>query len=285
MFMQKHLTGLLSVIFVLVGCQKETSIESGRMGPLVGEACRLKQIVSVDSVTGRGSFSFLTGFDASGLARSVELIDSISGIVQFDAPLIWSGDTLRLSDSVYYVTDANRRLKEFVALQMDNGTLMTLKYLYTYDVSGFMVKKELYSSAVPLPIPLIRFTYTWAGLNLVSIDGSVVIPGLTQKLFSASLEYDPAASAKNFLLVLPDAAELTPVIMAVGLGNASRNLVRRIDVNTFDDTGAIESTATSRYTAYGYSADGYLLEWKVSGDVPEALPFPTGKNVFRYHCR
>lgn len=283
--MQKHLTGLLGFIFILAACQKETSIEHGRMGPLIGEDCQLKQIVSVDSATGRGSLSFLTGFDASGIARSVELMDSLTGSVQFDAPLIWSGDTLRLSDSVYYVTDANRRLKEFVALQMDNGTMMTLKYVYSYDVSGFLVKKELYSSAVPLPIPLIRFTYTWAALNLVSIEGSVVIPGLTQKLFSASLEYDPGASAKNFLLVLPDAAELTPVIMAVGLGNRSRNLVRRIEVNTFDDTGAIESTATSRYTAYGYSADGYLLEWKVSGDVPEALPFTPGINTFHYHCR
>lgn len=273
------------LLFILAACEKETSVESGRKGPVIGADCHPKQIVAVDSVTGRGSFSFLTGFDATGTARFVEVLDSVSGAVMLDAPLTWMGDTLRISDSVYYLTDANRRLKEFVARQTDNGTVMTLKYVYTYDASGFLVKKELFSSAVPLPVPLIRFTYTWASLNLVAVEGSVVIPGLTRKLFSATLDYDPAASARNFLLILPDAAELTPVIMAVGLGNPSRNLVRRIDVSTYNDAGMIDATTTSRYGSYGYSADGYLLDWKVGGDVPDALPFPPGKNLFHYHCR
>jgi hypothetical protein len=273
------------ILLLLASCEKETSVELGQKGPLVGADCRLKQITAVDSVTGLGGFTFLTNFDAQGIARSVEVFDSITGTMQFDAPLSWSGDTLRISDSVYYLTDANRRLQAFVAQETQGGTLVTLKYVYTYDASGYLTKKELFSSAVPLPIPLIRFSYTWSAMNLVAVDGSVVIPGFTQRLFSAVLEYDANASAKNFLPILPDAAELTPVIMAVDAGKLSRNLVRKIDVTTFNDTGAVESTATSNYAGYIYSADGYLLEWKVSGDVPEALPFPPGRNQFKYHCR
>jgi hypothetical protein len=273
------------ILLVFVSCEKETSVELGQKGPLVGADCHPKQITAVDSVTGRGGFTFLTTFDAQGIARSVEVFDSITGAMQFDAPLIWSGDTLRVSDSIYYLTDANRRLKAFVARETQSGSLVTLKYVYTYDASGYLTKKELFSSAVPLPVPLIRFSYSWSDMNLVAVEGSVVIPGLIRKLYSAALEYDPAATAKNFLPVLPDAAELTPVIMALDAGKPSRNLVRKIEVKTYNDTGAVESTATSTYSGYIYSADGYLLEWKVAGDVPDALPFPPGRNMFRYHCR
>lgn len=260
-------------------------MELGQKGPLVGADCHPKQITSVDSVTGLGGFTFLTNFDVQGVARSVEVFDSITGNMQFDAPLSWSGDTLRISDSLYYLTDANRRLKAFVAQESENGTVVTIRYVYTYDAAGYLTKKELFSTAVPLPIPLIRFTYTWSAMNLVAVEGSVVIPGFNQRLFTAALEYDPNASAKNFLPILPDAAELTPVIMAVDAGKLSRNLVRKIVVTNFNDTGAVESTATSNYSGYVYSADGYLLEWKVGGEVPDALPFPPGRNIFKYHCR
>lgn len=275
----------LSILLIFASCEKETSIELGEKGPLVGADCLVKQITEVDSVTGLGGFTFLTTFDVRGIARNVEVFDSITGNMQFDAPLRWSGDTLRASDSLYYLTDANGRLKSFVAEEMQNGTLVTLRYDYTYDAAGYLTKKELFSTAVPLPIPLVRFTYTWSAMNLVSVEGMVVIPGFSQRLFSATLEYDPSATAKNFLPILPDAAELTPVIMALNAGKVSRNLVRKIDVTTFNDTGVVEASATSTYSNYIYSADGYLLEWKVGGDVPEALPFPPGRNQFKYHCR
>jgi hypothetical protein len=79
--------------------------------------------------------------------------------------------------------------------------------------------------------------------------------------------------------------ELALPVMAVDMGKRSRNLVSRISLTTYGTGGMADSTRTARYSDYVYTTDGYLVEWKVSGDPIPALPFPPGRNRIRYFCR
>ena len=282
--MRIHAT-ILTLCLTIVSCEKETSIEAGNRRPALGNDCRPMQVVGVDSATGRGTISFLTRFDATGRANAVEVYDSLSSRLMVDEPLVRTGDTLRLPSDAYLLLDTSGRVRRFVARQVVNNAPQTIRYDYSYDAGGYLVRKELFSSAIPLPIPLVQFKYTWTGQNLVQVDGTFVIPGMTQKVLSATLEYDLTQSARNFLPILPDAVELALPVMAVDMGKRSRNLVSRISLTTYGSGGMPDSTLTARYGDYVFTTDGYLVEWKVSGDPIPALPFPPGRNRIRYFCR
>ncbi len=276
---------IICAAFFFFACSKETSIEGGNKGTALGADCKPKQIIAADSATGSAILSILTRFDAAGRASSIEIYDSINNTSQFDQTLQYSGDTLRVSADEYFLLDAAKRVKEYSLIQDVNNALETIRYKYTYDASGYLVKKDLFSSTIPLPIPLIQFTYTWAGQNMVAVDGSVVIPGLTQKVFTAALEYDANAVAKNFLPIFPDAAEASLLIMTVDMGKKSRNLIKQIRLTTYNNLGMVDETLTTNFGNYVFSSDGYLIEWLVSGDEPGSLPFPKGKNIFKYFCK
>lgn len=274
------------VLTVLSSCTKEMSVENdGTRGPAVGADCRPSQVVLIDSATRAGDFSFLTRFGSNGRAASVEAYDSLSNTSLFDFPLVYSGDTLRDFDGGYFLLEASGRVRTYVTTDTTGGAVETVRYEYTYDANGYISRKELFSSLLPLNTPLVRFTYTWAGQNLTAVEGRVVVPGFERMLFKSALEYDNTQTVKNFLPVVPDAAEAALFIMAVDLGRKSRNLLRRIKSSTYDDAGMVDETLTTEFSSPLFSMDGYLLEWTVSGDEPIALPFFVGRNVFRYHCR
>ncbi len=283
---------LYGVVFLfLLSCEKEKSFEDGgtiNPGlPPLGNNCTVNQVLSVDSLTGQGLFSFYTGFNNSGVAERVEAFDSIAGTVEFESTLQYSGDTIRVSPTDYYLVDANKRVKELKSVFNLGATVDTFTYRYNYDANGYLVSKEIFSTAVPIPlnIPFIRFTYTWTAGNLVYIDGSFAVPGLTQKVLTATLEYDANATAKNFIHILPDGFETYPYIMALDLGKKSRNLVKKITVVTYDDSGNIDETLVSNFSKYVFSSDGYLLEWYAEGESAGGSPLPSGRTLFKYFCK
>jgi hypothetical protein len=276
---------ILPILFaaVLFSCTKETSVENdGTRGPALGADCRPSQMILMDSATSTGLFSFLTRFGTTGKANSVELYDSVSGISLIDLPLLYVGDTLKTSEGEFLL-ETSGRVKSFTPAMTTGGT--ALRYDYLYDANGYLSKKVLFSSMLPAGVPLLQFTYTWAGQNLTAVEGKIVVPGLERTLFKSALEYDVTQTVKNFLPVLPDAVEASLFIMALDLGKKSRNLLKRVKTSTYDDAGMLQETLTTEFSDPYFSMDGYLLEWTVSGDEPAALPFLVGRNVFRYHCR
>ena len=235
---------------------------------------------------GQGLFSFYTLFNSSALAERVAF-DSIAGTVEFESTLQYSGDTIRISPTDYYLVDGNKRVKELNAVFNLGTSIDTFTYKYNYDATGYLVSKEIFSTAKPIPlgIPFIRFTYTWSAGNLVYIDGSFAVPGLSQKVLTATLEYDANATAKNFIHILPDGFETYPYIMALDLGNKSRNLVKKITVVTYDDSGNIDETLVSNFSNYVFSSDGYLVEWYAEGESAGGSPLPSGRTLFKYFCK
>lgn len=279
------------VLLFLVSCEKEKSIEDGGAinpgVPPLGNNCTVNQVISVDSLTGQGLYSFYTRFNGSGVADKVEAYDSIAGSVEFESVLQYAGDTIRISPTDYYLVDGNKRVKELRSAFNLGASVDTFTYRYNYDATGYLVSKEIFSTAVPLPfgIPFVRFTYTWSAGNLVYIDGSFAVPGLTQKVLTATLEYDANATAKNFIHILPDGFETYPYIMALDLGKKSRNLVKKITVVTYDDSGNLDETLVSNFSNYVFSSDGYLVEWYADGESAGGSPLPSGRTLFKYFCK
>ena len=275
------------VIFMagLFSCTKETSVENdGTRGPALGTDCRVSQIVLKDTATGLAELSILTRFAANGRASAVEVFDSLAGSPLFDVPLLYFGDTVRVAEG-QFVLDGTGRVKSFLFSDSSGSVVETFRYDYTYDANGYLSKKELFSLGFLPNVPLVRFTYAWAGQNLTGIEGKQVVPGFEGNILKTAFEYDPAQTVKNFLPYLPESPEATLYLMALDFGKKPRNLLKRMRTETYDDTGMIDETLTTEFSDPYFSSDGYLLEWTVVGDEPLSLPFFPGRNVFRYHCR
>jgi hypothetical protein len=243
----------------------------------------VNQIITADSLTGQGLFSYFTKFNISGIAEKVEVYDSIIGVMQFAGSLQYKGDTIRVSSTDYFLTDVNKRVKAFRTSDFSGTPGDTLTYQYKYDANGYLAEKEVFITGIVFPI--LKYSYVWSGQNLVAVDGVVALPGLTQKVLTVTLEYDAAQTAKNFIQVMPDGFESALYIMGLDIGKKSRNLVKKYVVTLYDDLGAIDEVYTMNFSKYKFSSDGYLTEWFAAGEDAGGTPFQAGRTLFRYFCK
>jgi hypothetical protein len=133
-----------------------------------------------------------------------------------------------------------------------------------------------------VPVPVAEFNYTWSGGNLVAIEGT--IPVLSQKILTASLEYDASKTAKNFIPIFPDGFEFAPYVLAFDIGKKSSNVVKKVTMSIYDNAGNLDQTLVTSFKDYVFSSDGYLLEWIGDGDDQSALGLISGRTKFKYHC-
>lgn len=273
-------------ILLLVSCKKEYSVENGYdpNNPPLGNNCRVSTIVQADSATGIGLGSYATTFDANFLATRLEVYDSLQGTSLYNISFSRTGDTLRVNANEFFVLGSNKRALSFHSrLDPADPNSPSIEYVYTYDGSGYMTKKELFQSGIP--IPAVRFEYTWANGNLQSVEGNIIVPGQEAKLFSATMQYDLTRTIKNFIPLFPDGYEHFLYDMAVDLGTNSRNPLTRMEATYYDGAGNVTATVTNLFTGHVYSVDGYLKEWYVVGDAPIISTLAPGMNKFKYTCK
>ncbi len=287
--MKKYLLPLLLII-VSASCQKEVSFEDGGVpvppdpsNPPIGANCKVKQILLIDPASKTGLYSILTNFSPDGTATRVEIYDSIATTVDFESIPEYKGDTVKVSANEYFILDAQKRVKSYTTFDNSGPVTDTVSFIFTYNGDGYLQKKEGFIQGIPLPV--VRFTYTWSGGNLVAVNGAVAVPGVTQKVLDATLEYDGTKTAKNFIQVLPDGLETALYVMALNLGKVAKNVVKKISVTTYDENGSLDETYVSTYSDYKFSSDGYLTEWTAAGDLLGGSPFVEGRSVFNYFCR
>ena len=142
----------LLCVMTLLSCQKELSLEGGGGNsgqPIIGDNCKVNQIITADSLTGLGLFSIYTRFTPLGDADKVEVYDSISGSMQYQTTIQYKGDTARVSSTEYFLLDANKRVRGFHSIDFSGGTPDTLRYVYNYDANGYLLNKELFLSGIP----------------------------------------------------------------------------------------------------------------------------------------
>jgi hypothetical protein len=275
---------IAALCLLLASCQKEYSVEGGNNGNTLGSNCRVSQIIQLDSNTRQGLTSFTTLFNGSDQATRVITYDSVQQAALFSANITYSGDTMRVNPREYFLLNPSKRATSFHTYQDPTDTASgAVTFVYTYDVAGYLSKKEIFVAGVPLPA--IRFTYTWGGGNLLSVEGDVVVPGLEKKLFTATMEYDETKTVKNFIPIFPEGYENFPYVMAVDLGLKSKNALVLLSANNYNDQGNVNQTITTTFSNHVFSTDGYLLEWVARGDDPASTALPSGLTRFAYKCR
>jgi hypothetical protein len=281
-----RLISVLSVLVIISSCSKETSIENGGNtsgGGALGTNCRVNTIIAADALSGTGLYSLFTNFNGAMQATRIEAYDSIRAAMDASENLVYKGDTIIVNASEYFVTDANKRVSKFYTrLDPADPSSEQIIYGYTYNTAGYLVSKSVSIQSIPLPFILI--TYTWAGGNLVKIDGLTTVPGSPQKVLTANLEYDGTKTAKNFIQVMPDGFEISFYIMALDLGKKSINVIKKVNMTIYDEQGAPAVTYNTTITDLKFSTDGYLTEWFAGGDSIDGLGIFDGRTIFKYIC-
>jgi hypothetical protein len=274
----KSLFSIIIVVLFFTSCSKELSLEQGGNLELVGapgQQCKISGIMAVDSASGKGLYNLFTGFNGTGVASFVQAVDSVNATIDFSTSFTYNKDTIFVGLNDYFVVDSLNRVKRFVS--------DTLLYDYKYDASGYLTEKTF--TYTTLGIPLITYSYQWINGNLINVTGFVSFLGLNQKIFESIIEYDNSKVAKKFIAIFPEGYETFPFIMGLDLGKKSQNLVSKISITEFDNTGAVTNNYVSIIKNVKYSLDGYITEWYVEGDGFDALGLFSGRNKFSYFCR
>jgi hypothetical protein len=282
----KNTLWLFTTLVLLSSCTKELSEETSNpnnQNPPLGSNCKVNKVTTLDSLTGEGQGSVYLLYNTAGQATLVQVFDSVNASMQFETSLQYRGDTVRVSPAEYFLLDASRRVRIFHSEQSSGGFSDTLHVQYNYDAAGYLASREIFTGNASLPV--FRYAYTWRGGNMVAVDGSIAVPGVNQKILTATLEYDPNATANNFLQTFPDAFETNVFLSALDLGKTSRNVLRTMSVTLYDDQGLPEETFVNHYSNYVFSSDGYLLEWSTFTEASSAGPAQGGRARFGYHCK
>lgn len=273
---------------LLFSCSKEESIEnggsSGGVGNIIGNNCKVNTIIAADSLTGKGLFSLYTAFNSNQQGTRVEAYDSINFMLEAASDLTYKGDTIRVGPNEYFVTDVSKRIsKFFTKLDPTDPTSDDYVYNYSYDASGYLKEKTI--SLAGLPVAPVKFVYTWAGGNLVKVDGTLTLLGPSQKILAAELTYDASKTAKNFIQIMPDAFEAFFFVMTVDIGKKSTNVVKTIKMTTYDDKGNVADIYNTAIKNVKFSSDGYITEWYAEGDGFDPLGIFAGRTIFKYICK
>jgi hypothetical protein len=274
----KSLFSIIVVVLFFTSCSKELSFEQGGSVELVGapgQQCKISGILAVDSSSGRGLYNLFTGFSGTGVASFVQAVDSVNATIDFSTSFTYNKDTIFVGLKDFFVVDSINRVKRFVS--------DTLLYDYKYNVAGYLSEKTF--TYTTLGVPLITYSYQWTNGNLTNVTGVVSFLGLDQKIFESIMEYDASKLATNFMSIFPEGYETFPFIMGIDLGKKSQNLVSKITITEFDNTGAVSNNYESIIKNVKYSLDGYITEWYVEGDGFDALGIFSGRNKFSYYCR
>jgi hypothetical protein len=279
-----RLLTVLTIALFFTACKKEMSAENGGItggptSPPLGDNCRVEKISSIDSTSGIGLSSLSTQFGTNDLATKTELFDSLSNSLTYAANFTYASDTIRINDKEYFLVDPSVRIKEFNTLaDPTDPNSVKLVFKYYYDAGGYLIKKEIYQESITVPITV---NYTWTNGNLTAIEANVAGQ---LKVLNGELEYYTDKTAKNFVYIIPEAYELSPYILALNVGNKSKNLPKKVVMRLYDNSGNISHTYTTAFSNFKFTADGYVNELYASGDNIDGIQL-YGLTKFSYRCK
>lgn len=268
-------------IATLVSCSKEYSDEDGN----ASKNCRLASVaVAADAISSNGLYAFNTKFGSNNIATGVEAYDSTTAAVDFGTPFTYKGDTVFTTVTDYFVLDATKKVRKlYTPIDPANPSGEKAVYDYKYDASGYLVEKTISSASIPLP--LVTFKYTWVGGNLMKVVGTLnQLAGTGTKLLEANMEYDLTKQPRNFMYIFPDAFENFFYLNALDFGKRPTNLVKKISVAYFDNTGAPQGTFDTFISDVKMTSDGYVTEWYADGASFDPLGIFLGRTLFTYKC-
>lgn len=280
------------VVWVFSACTKEFSFEdpigSQGAGPVIGSNCVIGKIIDFDTISRTGLNAINYSFSSStGRLNSLLEFDSIGLNTVLANNLTYNADTIFLDPNYYFIVDGSGHVIKLHGLSDPYDQFSQVEdYEYTYDNAGRLIKRTVTDPTL-YTTPYLRSTYTYTGNNLTGV--AVVLldnGGNVTPYQNITLAYQFDRVPRNFMNMIPGSDELTPYMAALNFGQKALNPVNRIQVIDLDPSnGTPIDTATTFFTKYTYSRDGYVLGIDVSGDDIKSLPLALGRNNFEYFCR
>ncbi len=280
----KKTAPLLFLLLSFLGCRKEKSIESGDKNPIfIGSNCRISQVLIVDSLTGIGFEAHNAFFDAAGKPTGTELYDSLSNSIYFGSLFTYRVDTAFVNSGEYFVNDAaTGRVKEFKGLIDPSDPLSdTVQIIFSYDASGYLVKKEYYFFG--LPVPLLRSTYTYNSGNLTRAILENIFPS-TEVFIDAAVEYNTSQPANGMMYIFPDGFYTAQYNLSFNFGKRPVNTLKKVTTKLYS-SGVLTDSLVTNYSNYKLSRDNYVLELFAAGDFQDGIGIIDGRTKFNYYCK
>ncbi len=252
-------------------------------GGAVGN-CKLTTItVATDALSARGIYAVTTKFNSNNQANRVEAYDSTTNSSDYSVSLSYKGDTVFTDANEFFVLDAAKKVKKLITpFDPTDPAGEKAVYDYKYDASNYLTSKTISSAIVPLP--LVTFTYTWVGGDLVKVVGIATVGLTPQKILEANLEYDLSKQPKNFMYIFPDGFENFFYLNALDFGKKSTHLLKKITLTYSNAQGTPQGTFTTFITDAKFSTEGYLTEWYADGDSIDPFGIFAGRTLFSYKC-
>lgn len=272
------------MLLTLNACRKEKSIESGDKNPIfIGSNCRISQILSVDSLTGIGFDAHNAFFDAAGKPTGTELYDSLSNSIYFGSLFTYNADTAFVNSGEYFVNDAaTGRVKEFKGLTDPSDPLSdTVQIIFSYDASGYLVKKDYYFFG--MSVPLLRSTYSYSSSNLTRALLEYVFP-TTEVFIDAAVEYNTSQPANGMMYIFPDGFYTAQYNLSFNFGKRPVNTLKKVTTKLYS-SGVLTDSLVTNYSNYKLSRDNYVLELFAAGDFQDGMGIIDGRTKFSYYCR
>lgn len=285
----KQLGLALVITAALAGCQKELSFEGGGTpsgggsGVTIGNDCIVEKIATSDTLLNAGTYAITAVFNSSHQATSLFYYDSVANQLDDQYSLTYSGDTVRVDPTQYFLLDASKKVKTFRALLDPTdpaSPVVTISYTYG---GNLLSSKKIDIMAGPFPLTLAQINYTYSGNNLVGMTAVAPLTNQTQQ--DATVEYYSDKRPKNFLYLFPDGTE-SGFNLGLSLGTRPENAPKRIVIRNYDlATGMVQDSSVANFSQYEFSRDGYALSYYLAGDDLTDMGLFVGRNKLTYHCR
>jgi hypothetical protein len=271
------------IITTFNSCRKEKSIDSGDLNPIfLGNNCRIDQVLTVDSLTGVGLYAHNALFNAAGLPTITTFTDSITNTNDFTSSFTHKGDTIFVDGGQFFLKDGTGKIREYKGLEDPADPLSdTVRITFTYNIDGYLIKKEYFFFG--LPVPLLQSNYTYSGGNVTKTVLTSLFPTI-EVLVDAVAEYNTTQTAKEFVYLFPDAFDIAPYTLSLNFGKKSTNTIKKLTTKLYSN-GLLTDSLVTNYKNYKLSRDGYVLELFAEGDFQDGLSIIDGRTKFRYKCR
>jgi hypothetical protein len=285
MLMKKIFFPALALVVLVASCAKEVSLENGGTANpnIIGTDCRISSITYSDVASGVGLGSVTATINASDRAANITDFDSLNFTINKNVVPVYKNDTVYINANEYYLlSPTTLRVNQFHSLlDPTDPSSLKIDIVYTYNATGFLIKKEALYSATGISYAEVNYTYT--GANLTHMEEVDLSSGITVN--DADIQYT-GLQPKNYLYIFPDELKNPIITQFFNFGARPVNAVSKMTVRYYDLLGStVLDSAVSTFSNYELSADKYVLRCTMTGDDQPSLPAEAGKLSFGYKCK
>lgn len=247
-------------------------------------SCVLSGISQVNSGS-KPEFALTEIYDNNSNVKSISVHDSTTNETTFHTNFNYiTSDSITIGQDQYIRLDGTKRV---VILSIKSNLSDPFKaddymFKYTYDMQGYLVKKDLYINGSGLPNFSTTYNYT---NNLLTSCVMTTRTSGNSKVLETTLSYDNLINVKNWIYTFPDATIENKYNIALNFGNRPVNPIKTVSTKIYHPvTGALLDTWSTAYGGYKQDTNGNIIYGEATGDLQQGIAVFYGKTNFYYTC-